>query len=157
MEIADNEIVVRNSKTSILIRAGFVWIILLLGIVFKDLIGQMQDAWESNPILVFLIIFLFGGFTFYHIVDLLDRTPKLKVSREELILNKRKFNWAEISSIEIERYNTKEITYYRLLIKPENEKTIRFDITDLDIEHDQLKRAVNVSSGIDFFDKKYST
>ncbi len=157
MEIENNEILVRNSKTSILIRAGFVWIILLWGIVFKDLIGQMRDAWETNPILAFLMILLFGGFTFFHIADLLDRTPKLKISREGLILSKRRLDWTEISSVEIERHYTKEITYYRLLVKPENKKTIRFDITDLDIEHDQLKRAVNVSSGIDFFDRKYST
>ena len=152
MKIENNEIVIRNAKGPSLVRAGLFWIVLLYGIIFKDLIAQMKEMWQNKPLYALAFIIIITGLGLFVIYEVLDRRPKLKISKDGLTLNKRKFSWTEISSVEIARGTSHNV----LVVHSKNKKPVRLDINDLDADHDKLKRALNVLSGINFFDEEYS-
>ena len=153
---SEQEITVRNSKIKILLRLGFMWIVLLWCFIFKDMVGKLEEMWSGDTwdrsIFIFLTTIVLG-FTFFHLRDLLDNSIKLKISAAGIEYQKKKFSWTDIDSIEFDQHYTTEITRYYLNLKSEHRILEIIEITDLDTDEYDLKELISELSGKDWFEE----
>lgn len=150
MTTDNNEITIRNSKLKILLKYGFIFGGLLVAELLWGILEQLRNNYGQSKLLINSLIILFCSLLVFGIIDLLDQRPKLKVSKDGITLDKKKMKWSAISKIEFRTTHTKHNSFDFLIVKTNNKKEIRTEITDLDIEKENLKKSINKQSGIDF-------